>query len=180
MNKRHSSFIAGSIQRVFHHPLVLLIFTTFALLTLLYAIHQENISRLDKYILGFVCLVFSLSALFMVVHTHWNRWTILGSGLFAAFLADAMLYGRLTYSMFSNDSDYPLAEFTLVLTRVLFVTAGTWILCGLVFEAVASDIPEKTKQRWRSRFNTLLIRLHIRKGYSDGSNSSFDHSDNQS
>jgi hypothetical protein len=134
MRNFYSRFTYLVVHRVLRHPLALMFVTILTLMAMLIAFHQTTNNTFDAYILIAVSIVFGLSALFMLLHTQWQKWTVLGSGLVATFLGDAFLYGILGTDDFFNISS-ALRGFILLNVRTLFVVGGTWILVGLLQEA---------------------------------------------
>lgn len=130
----------------------MVILTILAYLTLQYFRVPESASNFDQILFYFIAGVSLLSALFMIVRTSWDGWTMLGSGLVSHFLAVSLVYFLSSwYATHAPESYTPELVFA---ARSLLIVSGIFVLIGVMkewTERSRSSILSAFKQRFRRK-----------------------------
>lgn len=115
------------------HPIIVLVtLIAITLVTLLSFGEAQTKRYFDPPMLAVISLAYASAALMMMSRTGWRLWTVLGSGLLATMLGDAILYAYILAPRIGFE--FPFREERLALIRALLVIGGPFVLAGLIRE----------------------------------------------
>jgi hypothetical protein len=136
------------------HPLVwiaVLIAATIATLTRVTELQQQG--TFDPLMLLLMVTSYTAAFVSVAVRTPWRSWTILGAGLAATFLADALIWAYVFLTRVNADGEWawshgpewlnathaafiPHTAVALIVIRALFVVGGVFVLVGLIRDSI--------------------------------------------
>lgn len=121
------------MKRPSFHPLIVLVtLVTITLIALLRAGEAQTKHYFDPPMLAVISLAYFSAALMMMSRTGWRLWTVLGAGLLATILGDAVLYAYILAPRIGVE--LPFREERLALIRALLVIGGPFVIAGLIRE----------------------------------------------
>lgn len=132
------------------HPIVVIVVLIAAtILTLSRFTELQTKGSFDPLMLLLMVTSYAAAFVSVAVRTPWRSWTILGAGLAATFLADALIWAYVFMTRVDADGEWgwthgpewlntvhvaflPHAASALILIRALFVVGGVFVLIGLI------------------------------------------------
>lgn len=121
------------MKRSLFHPLVILLVLIASVLIALLIPDEEQTKRyVDSPMLTIISLAYLSAAIVMVSRTGWRLWTVLGAGLLATMLGDALLYAYILIPRLGIE--VPFRPVWLEMIRACLVVGGPFVLAGLIRE----------------------------------------------